>query len=1230
MSVESDSGQEGSTKRQTSLTSTKDKMKVQQRMIDLTARELESTRLAMTPVTESGGTALEENNLLIENKLMKLFARQLMHKHQYLEDINLDLSNDSVAVEKMAVELDSLISFEMFLNIAGLGQRTIKALLSDTECFSVDSMFFLSHIELQKLFARHDIPSTDCLKLVGLLDLLSHYYEKWEKGEKPTTGVYDIRRNSSSGRLNSLNSIASIDSHKDLYSSHTISPPGAQYYSRSSTPLTPVTPSSTNSPCPGLPHQTSTPVFPMPSDVSPSFKRSNSSNNTSYQAVVLEQQHLSSSSSSLSSDLTTHHMYTQQVEVSSYVPPPSASKTKCKLGHKRSHSNPPLANIIMPEVVPENSVPEYRSPSPPYHTLPTRAGSHSSIVQNTVINSPSAKSHPQMRRIMGTFARSISTDLGGGDIPSPPEPPIRSNSEASGVQGSSPRQRRLSKETGTSASMVDLPLIRCSGDKLDYSFPTGGKSHSVPRLANLIVNGDSGHINQSVSVPTSPRLTTNYNYNPTGVIGHNIDHRFVGNLFFGVHECDYCKKTLVMNGAKCRYCKYKCHKTCSKLAPPTCGLPRDFLNYARRNKHLLLTHPHESVLQVQIPSGNAKQRNFSTSVEYIVPPSSPRVDEETFLIQDLNREPTNSQYSPVINRHRYLGQTQIHSPSHENGHVFGNQTSSSRLEVPHLIQPSPLHTHHHPHHHSTSSTPSTSSHSSPCLTPVSPHSPLEHLNMDYSYPSGYVSVSSVPVIFTDDSMEEEDESQDERQFIRETVRLHSEDSQAFSSCSSENSSINDISAEIRVNGSITRGLRPPPQVVSAQSLPNLLLAEQNQHIPNNIDSTGNDMYTSSENNLQSWFTKRKDSLVNTLSTADSKTSTLVESTIEEDDDTSSFAGSDLFSSQGEADFRQRIGPRHSMVDEWIIPYEDLRIVEKIGSGPVAKVYKGYWHGEVAIKRFYMPDATDEQIMRFKEEIAVLKKTRHENLALFMGACLTPPNLAIVTSLCKGYTLYKLLHHWSEVFSLERLVNVGRQIALAMGYLHARGIIHKGLNTKNIFIEKTTDNKEKIVITDMGLSALSSCIWSSDNESMLMFPRTQLYYLAPEIMRCIASYHVCHVLNDPYPFTEHTDIYAFGTVLYEMITRKFPFVMDPLGFAYEHEAVIFMVGKGRRQEFKTTDIPKKLKELVWVCWNPEPTDRPAFSELREKLSRLCRKHTPITRSPSHPINLSKSVDNLLFI
>ncbi len=71
-------------------------------------------------------------------------------------------------------------------------------------------------------------------------------------------------------------------------------------------------------------------------------------------------------------------------------------------------------------------------------------------------------------------------------------------------------------------------------------------------------------------------------------------------------------------------------------------------------------------------------------------------------------------------------------------------------------------------------------------------------------------------------------------------------------------------------------------------------------------------------------------------------------------------------------------------------------MDLLSKGPVVEVYKGYWHGEVAIKKFILPDATPDQIAKFKEEVSILKKTRHENLALFMGASLTPPNLAIVT------------------------------------------------------------------------------------------------------------------------------------------------------------------------------------------------------------------------------------------
>ena len=85
-----------------------------------------------------------------------------------------------------------------------------------------------------------------------------------------------------------------------------------------------------------------------------------------------------------------------------------------------------------------------------------------------------------------------------------------------------------------------------------------------------------------------------------------------------------------------------------------------------------------------------------------------------------------------------------------------------------------------------------------------------------------------------------------------------------------------------------------------------------------------------------------------------------------------------------------------MVDEWNIPFESIRLAESIGKGRVSEVYRAYWHGEVALKRFFMPNANRLQVMKFKEEVSILKKTRHENLALFMGASLAPPNLAIIT------------------------------------------------------------------------------------------------------------------------------------------------------------------------------------------------------------------------------------------
>lgn len=86
--------------------------------------------------------------------------------------------------------------------------------------------------------------------------------------------------------------------------------------------------------------------------------------------------------------------------------------------------------------------------------------------------------------------------------------------------------------------------------------------------------------------------------------------------------------------------------------------------------------------------------------------------------------------------------------------------------------------------------------------------------------------------------------------------------------------------------------------------------------------------------------------------------------------------------------------------------------------------RGRWHGDVMIHTFDGKDATTEK--RFWELVGSLSLIRHENIVLFMGACLVPPNLAIVTGVRRGMSLH---HHTSSRGSIPypSRVNIARQV-----------------------------------------------------------------------------------------------------------------------------------------------------------------------------------------------------------
>ncbi|XP_076755836.1 kinase suppressor of ras isoform X2 [Xylocopa sonorina] len=300
--------------------------------------------------------------------------------------------------------------------------------------------------------------------------------------------------------------------------------------------------------------------------------------------------------------------------------------------------------------------------------------------------------------------------------------------------------------------------------------------------------------------------------------------------------------------------------------------------------------------------------------------------------------------------------------------------------------------------------------------------------------------------------------------------------------------------------------------------------------------------------------------------------------------------------------------------EWDIPYDELKIGEPIGTGRFGTVYRGYWHGNVAIKvlnmDYYLDD--DKTLEAFKLEVATFRKTRHENLVLFMGACMKPPRLAIVTSMSKGMTLYTHIHLRKDKFNMNKTTIIAQQISQGMGYLHARGIIHKDLKTKNIFLENG-----KVVITDFGLFSVTKLCYGNRKGNALSIPPGWLCYLAPEIVRRLRPQQ--NRDQEELPFTEASDVYAFGTVWYELLCGEWPFKGQP------PEAIIWQVGKGMKQTLANLQASRDVKNILMLCWSYHAENRPDFAKLLTTLEKQPRKR--LARSPSHPIHLSRSAESV---
>lgn len=134
---------------------------------------------------------------------------------------------------------------------------------------------------------------------------------------------------------------------------------------------------------------------------------------------------------------------------------------------------------------------------------------------------------------------------------------------------------------------------------------------------------------------------------------------------------------------------------------------------------------------------------------------------------------------------------------------------------------------------------------------------------------------------------------------------------------------------------------------------------------------------------------------------------------------------------------------------------------------------------------------------------------------------------------------------------------------------------------------------------------------------MSIPKGWLCYLAPEIMRTLT---VQPDQGEDLPFTKASDVFAFGTVWFELLTGEWP---------WRHlmpETIIWLVGRGMEPSLANLQASKDVKDLLLCCWAFRPERRPDFTAIKELLDKIPKKRGLI-RSPSHPVHLWRSAESV---
>jgi serine/threonine protein kinase/GTPase SAR1 family protein len=294
--------------------------------------------------------------------------------------------------------------------------------------------------------------------------------------------------------------------------------------------------------------------------------------------------------------------------------------------------------------------------------------------------------------------------------------------------------------------------------------------------------------------------------------------------------------------------------------------------------------------------------------------------------------------------------------------------------------------------------------------------------------------------------------------------------------------------------------------------------------------------------------------------------------------------------------------------------ENYDIIKALGTGGFGTVYKAKMRDgdgiHVAVKELNFasssatPEERTEKFNEFQREVYIMSCLDCAYLVKLYGISLQP-RLRMVMEFIDGGDLYHLLRDkklTDDDLTLRVRLQVAYDVAAGMAYLHTLNpsIVHCDLRSPNIFLRVVrADGALRTVRAKVADFGLSRRVFAGTTGFLNTWQ-----WMAPEILDL-----------DSQSFDERADVYSFAIVMWETLTRRFPFEefdefkdrrVDAQGkehMVLRERAIKNAIINEHLRPTIPANTPKPLAKLIRRCWDRDADERPPFPSVAESLAAM---------------------------